>query len=626
MPERFTGTDRPSWVTDWRTLHRVADRQAPTVEQAFVALVAEARGGQTRSRIQRALQRGNRRQALTIAVEAWRAASETWRTTLVTALRDAVRAAATAVGTRMVRDARIELAVTNPAAQQWAETQAGGLIRQITADQRQSIWRVIGQAFTENLPTRQVAIRLTEQIGLHSRQAAALERFRADLVEKGLRTDRVSVLTRRARDRMVRRRARSIARTEVLRASNMGQQLLWEAAVDAGEWRAQDVRRVFIVTPDDRLCPVCAPLDGMIVGLADEFVSPTNGASALVPPIHPQCLPGESCISASGIAAASERPFDGDLLVISTASGKQLACTPNHPILTSRGWQSAHALDLGGDVISHRVGQWMGATQGHDQEVPTGIQDVAKAVGCSEEMSPVPVPVTAEDFHGDGERSEIAVIRTNRLLMNDINAALLKQPSQAPLIGRDVEPFPLDGAGTSELLVHRQHSTSRCRMCGRDLFPASGGAHVRPLHALGLGLRAWSDPNVSQSSGHQRAGNAEVFRQRGHRPPASVPRHHVIDGEIGSRRAGVPTRFVGVSEPMVDHDRRDAQLARDVLAGLAGPVFADDIVDVHVTSWHGPVYNVETESGAYLAGGIVTHNCRCAVGIDTALGVQPVAA
>ena len=88
---------------------------------------------------------------------------------------------------------------------------------------------------------------------------------------------------------MIRRRARSIARTEVLRASNMGQQLLWEAAVDAGEWRAQDVRRVFIVTPDDRLCPICAPLDGMMVGLADEFVSPTNGASALVPPLHPQC-------------------------------------------------------------------------------------------------------------------------------------------------------------------------------------------------------------------------------------------------------------------------------------------------------------------------------------------------
>ena len=289
MPERFTGTDRPSWVTDWRTLHRVADRQAPTVEQAFVQLVAAARGGRTRRRIQQALQRGNRRRALTIAVEAWQAASETWRAVLVTALTDTVLATATAVGARMVRDARIEFAVTNPAATRWAETQAGRLIRQVTADQRQSIRRVIVQAFTENLPTRQVAIRLTEQIGLHSRQAAALERFRADLVEKGLRTDRVSVLTRRARDRMIRRRARSIARTEVLRASNMGQQLLWEAAVDAGEWRAQDVRRVFIVTPDDRLCPICAPLDGMRVGLADEFVSPANGASALVPPLHPQC-------------------------------------------------------------------------------------------------------------------------------------------------------------------------------------------------------------------------------------------------------------------------------------------------------------------------------------------------
>ena len=293
MPARFTGTDRPSWVTDWRTLHRVADRQAPTVEQAFVALVAAARGGKTRRRIQRALQRGNRRRALTIAVEAWQSASETWRTTLEDALRDTVLASATAVGIRMSQDPRITFQiafrVTNPAAQRWAETQAGRLIRRITADQRQSIRRVIVQAFTENLTTRQAATRIAEQIGLQSRQAVALERVRADLVEKGLTKARIDQVVTRHRDRMIRRRGRSIARTEVLRASNMGQQLLWEAAVDAGEWRAQDVRRVFIVTPDDRLCPICAPLDGMLVGLADEFVSPTNGASALVPPLHPSC-------------------------------------------------------------------------------------------------------------------------------------------------------------------------------------------------------------------------------------------------------------------------------------------------------------------------------------------------
>ena len=294
MPERFTGTDRPSWVTDWRTLHRVADRQAPTVEQAFVALVAAARGGRTRRRIQRALQRGNRRPALTIAVEAWQSASETWRTTLEDALRDTVLAAATAVGIRMSRDPRITFRiafdVTNPAAQRWAETQAGRLIRQISADQRQSIRRVIVQAFTENLTTRQVAIRLTEQIGLHSRQAAALERFRADLVEKGLRPDRVSVLTRRARDRMIRRRARSIARTEVLRGVEHGPAVAlgkrpWTRA--SGEPRTCGAS--FIVTPDDRLCPICAPLDGVRVGLQEAFVSPTNGASAVVPPIHPQC-------------------------------------------------------------------------------------------------------------------------------------------------------------------------------------------------------------------------------------------------------------------------------------------------------------------------------------------------
>ena len=289
MPERFTGTDRPSWVTDWRTVHRVADRRAPLMEQAFVEMVAASRAGTTRRRIQQALQKGNRRRALAIAVAAWNAASRTGRAAMAAALSDTVLAAATAVGRRMGRDARIEFAVTNPAAQQWAKTQAGRLIRRITSDQRQSIRRVIVQAFTEHLTTRQAATRIAEQIGLQSRQAVALERVRVDLVEKGLTKARIDHLVTRQRDRMIRRRGRSIARTEVLRASNMGQQLLWEAAVDAGEWRAQDVRRVFIVTPDDRLCPICAPLDGVRVGLREAFVSPTNGASAVVPPLHPHC-------------------------------------------------------------------------------------------------------------------------------------------------------------------------------------------------------------------------------------------------------------------------------------------------------------------------------------------------
>ena len=46
---------------------------------------------------------------------------------------------------------------------------------------------------------------------------------------------------------------------------------------------------------------------------------------------------------------------------------------------------------------------------------------------------------------------------------------------------------------------------------------------------------------------------------------------------------------------------------------LADPtlVFADKVVDINVNSASTHVFNLETKSGAYVAQGVVTHNCRC---------------
>ena len=72
-----------------------------------------------------------------------------------------------------------------------------------------------------------------------------------------------------------------IARTETMRASNMGQQEAWAQAKDKGLLTGKE-KKEWITTPDDRLCPVCEPMDGKKVPMADEF--DIEG-----PPAHPQC-------------------------------------------------------------------------------------------------------------------------------------------------------------------------------------------------------------------------------------------------------------------------------------------------------------------------------------------------
>jgi SPP1 gp7 family putative phage head morphogenesis protein len=81
-------------------------------------------------------------------------------------------------------------------------------------------------------------------------------------------------------------RAEVIARTETMTAANEGQSLLWDQAVEDGLLTGKE-QQVWIVTPDDRLCPICEPMDGEQVGLDEAF--DVDGEEIDGPPAHPNC-------------------------------------------------------------------------------------------------------------------------------------------------------------------------------------------------------------------------------------------------------------------------------------------------------------------------------------------------
>lgn len=78
-------------------------------------------------------------------------------------------------------------------------------------------------------------------------------------------------------------RAETIARTESMLAVHQGQREAWAQAVDEG-LLPEGVRRTWIVTPDDKLCPICEPLDGEEADLDGLFAGEFDG-----PPAHPNC-------------------------------------------------------------------------------------------------------------------------------------------------------------------------------------------------------------------------------------------------------------------------------------------------------------------------------------------------
>ena len=86
-------------------------------------------------------------------------------------------------------------------------------------------------------------------------------------------------------------RARTIARTEALRTTNMGVQDAWRQAIEEQKVQEPQVRRQWIVARDERLCEVCSPIPSMNPKRGVKFGQPfaTPKGPWTLPPIHPNC-------------------------------------------------------------------------------------------------------------------------------------------------------------------------------------------------------------------------------------------------------------------------------------------------------------------------------------------------
>lgn len=179
---------------------------------------------------------------------------------------------------------------SSPEAVAWAEANAARLIREVGAETRAAVRAIIARAFSEGIPPRQAARLVRDVVGLTSRQANAVANLRARLVARGrLSAAQIERRTTAYAKKLHRLRALTIARTESMRAGNEGQRQLWQQAKAAGYVDDTDVRQ-FVVTPDERLCPVCAPLAKATAPIETDTWTLTDGSTyegSL--PLHPNC-------------------------------------------------------------------------------------------------------------------------------------------------------------------------------------------------------------------------------------------------------------------------------------------------------------------------------------------------
>lgn len=248
---------------------RIADRLEPAMREAFLTAFDTFAAQLSLNDLTDMLETGRLIQIIEMVrqLELPQATIDETQRILVKALTDAANK--TGVGFGLSFD------LTNPFAVRWAETQTGLLITEVTRETQKAVADIVSRGIVEGIPPRTQARSIRRIVGLTARDAAAVNRFLVGMLtdDPPMPTARAEVLADRMRNRLLRRRAENIARTETLTASNRGQYQAWQAAADNGLFDIQATRVVWIATEDDRLCPICAVLDGETVGFGETFVS-----------------------------------------------------------------------------------------------------------------------------------------------------------------------------------------------------------------------------------------------------------------------------------------------------------------------------------------------------------------
>jgi hypothetical protein len=170
-------------------------------------------------------------------------------------------------------------ATANPDALEAIRRQNLTRITAITEETRSAIRQALTTGLQRGTPPRELARQLRDVVGLNTRQAAAVEAFRVRLTAQGRDPAQLERMVDRYSRRQLTVRTEAIARTETMAALAEGKRAQWDRLQREGVIQADEWETVFVTAEDERVCPICAPLDGQRdpIGRGPQ------------PPLHPLC-------------------------------------------------------------------------------------------------------------------------------------------------------------------------------------------------------------------------------------------------------------------------------------------------------------------------------------------------
>lgn len=199
----------------------------------------------------------------------------------------------------------------NPYTAAWAENRSGELIVDINDQQRELVRRLIEEKIGQSLRSKDVLEEIERTVGLTDREWWFVAN-REDLLRKqGWDLDSIRAAVDKYTKKLLRARAKRIARTETVFAYSAGLEDSWQMAADEG-FVENPLKEWVELTDSPRTCKVCRGLAGQRVPVNQPFISEIAG-EIMRPPAHPHCrctmfLVDEEDIAAGPVTAEGLYP------------------------------------------------------------------------------------------------------------------------------------------------------------------------------------------------------------------------------------------------------------------------------------------------------------------------------
>lgn len=214
----------------------------------------------------------------------------------------------------------------NPRISKWIESNTGKNITALSKDTRQGVTevvrRLVKEINTTGMDPRRAARRLMNTIGMNKPQAQALNNFvqnltdeklgkltmqQRQLISRGLAKENwadpnirkkvlsnvnrkgIDSLEKQYSQKLIKDRAKMVARTEANNAVSAGQQEVWNQMSDEGILNANNTMKEWITTIDEKTSEEHLEMNGTMVPLNEPFVLPDGNEVMYPSESRPNC-------------------------------------------------------------------------------------------------------------------------------------------------------------------------------------------------------------------------------------------------------------------------------------------------------------------------------------------------